>query len=58
MSIGAGDFNIDIILSYLVLLFVFAGAGEKWAVLRRLAGSALFSPVVIARGGAGERAAQ
>ena len=30
MSIGAGDFNIDIILSCLVLLFVFAGVGEKW----------------------------
>ena len=55
MSIGVGDFNID---NYLVLLFVFAGVGEKWAVLRRLAGSAPFSPVVIARGGAGERAAQ
>lgn len=27
MSIGVGDFNID---NYLVLLFVFAGVGEKW----------------------------
>ena len=53
MSRGVGGSNIDIIL-----LFVFAGIGEKWAVLRRLAGSALFSPVVVARGGAGERTAQ
>ena len=55
MSIGVGGSNIDIILSCCLSSQESVRSG---AVLRRLAGSALFSPAVIARGGAGKRTAQ